>query len=112
MKLSHGGLKKLAAALFILPLLALFLLGPPSAASTTAAADDFDAAASYKTKCAMCHGQKAEKKFDAAKADDLLVEAIMKGVNSHPVKMPAYGPKGVTAEHAKAYALFMRSLKQ
>lgn len=111
MERKRDGLKKLAAALFILPLLALFLPGPSSSA-TTLAAHDFDAAASYKTKCAMCHGQKAEKKFDAAKADEAHVEAIMKGVNSHPVKMPAYEPKGVTAEQAQAYVAFMRSLRQ
>jgi cytochrome c553 len=104
MERKRDRLKKLAAALFILPFFVPLLLGPPSAASGVAA-DDFDAAASYKTKCAMCHGQKAEKKFDAAKSDEAHVEAIMKGVNSQPVKMPAF-------EQAHAYALFMRSLKQ
>ena len=113
MKLSRDGLKKLAAALFTLPLLALALLGPPSSAAVTSRpAEEFDAAASFKAKCAMCHGQKAEKKFDAAKADGVLTEAILKGVNAQPVKMPAYEAKGVTADQAGAYVAFMKSLKQ
>jgi mono/diheme cytochrome c family protein len=112
MQLTQDGLKRLAAALFILPLLAIFLLGPPSSAAPPAPEGDFDAAAAYKTKCAMCHGQKAEKKFDAAKAEEVHVEAILKGVNSQPVKMPGYEAKGVTAEQAGAYVALMKSLKQ
>ena len=110
MQLSRDGLKKLAA-LFTLPLLALVLAGP-SPTATPLPAEQFDAAAAYKAKCAMCHGQKAEKKFDAAKADDVLAEAILKGVNSQPVKMPSYEAKGVTADQAHAYVAFMKSLKQ
>lgn len=101
--------KKLAVALLGLPLLALMLLHP-AAASPNATADDFDPAAVYKAKCAMCHGAKAEKKFDAAKADDQLVDTVLKGKDGTP-KMPAY-EKSFSPEQAKAMVAYMKSLKQ
>ena len=36
-----------------------------------------DAAALYKSKCVICHGQAAEKKFAATKADDELIQTIL-----------------------------------
>ena len=101
--------KKLAIALVGLPLLALVLLRPASA-TTSAAADDFDAAAVFKAKCAMCHGAKAEKKFDAAKPDDQLSDTVLKGKEGTP-KMPAY-EKSFSPEQAKALVAYMKSLKQ
>ena len=101
--------KKLAAGLFLLPLLALFLVGPATPPARVSAADEFDAAAVFKAKCAMCHGQKAEKSFDAAKADEQLAEAILKGVKP---RMPAYESKGINADQAKALAAHMKTLKQ
>src|SRR5688572_11379795 len=92
-------LKVLAIALIILPLLATVILTPASARTTFAAVGDFDAAAVYKAKCTMCHGQKAEKKFDPAKADEELVDTVLK---SEKPGMPAYETKGITAEQAKA----------
>ena len=83
-----------------------------SAASRTAGADQFDDAASYKTKCVACHGQKAEKKFDSSLPDEQLIEIVMKGKKSEkPPNMPAYGKKGVTAEEAKALVEHMKQLK-
>ena len=71
-----------------------------------------DPAAFYKTKCVACHGQKAEKKFDAAIPDEQLIDIVMKGKKPEkPPNMPAYGEKGVTAEQAKALIEHMKALK-
>jgi mono/diheme cytochrome c family protein len=103
-------LSKYVAAPAILLLLAVLLLdtGP---APAQASVQDFDAAATFKGKCAMCHGQKAEKSFDPAKEDAHHVEAILKGLKSKP-PMPAYEGKGINEEQAKALVAHMRSLKQ
>src|SRR6185295_17379257 len=67
-----------------------------------------DPAAFYKAKCVACHGQKAEKKFDATLADDQQVEAILKGKKAEkPPHMPGYEAKGVTADQAKALLAYM-----
>ncbi|HEX8293896.1 MAG TPA: cytochrome c [Pyrinomonadaceae bacterium] len=106
-------MKMLAVALITLPLLALALVNPSAApASAAAAPQDFDAAAVYKAKCAMCHGQKVEKKFDPTKADEPLVETVLKGKDDVTPKMPGYEAKGVTADQAKALVTQMKSLKQ
>ena len=84
-----------------------------SAASRTAGYDQFDAgtgsgrqfdgAATYKAKCVVCHGQKAEKKFDVSLADQQLIDIVLKGKKPEkPPNMPAYGEKGVTTEQAAA----------
>ena len=78
----------------------------------TTGASQPDADATYKAKCVACHGQKAEKKFDAALPEEQMVEAIMKGKKvEKPPHMPAYGEKGVTAEQAKALVDHMKQLK-
>ena len=102
-------IKMLAVALITIPLFALMLV---SATRTTAGAapEDFDAAATYKAKCAMCHGQKAEKKFDATKANDALAATVLKGKDDVTPKMPGYEAKGVTAEQAAALVTHMKSL--
>jgi mono/diheme cytochrome c family protein len=105
-------MKMLAVALITLPLLALALVNPSAAPASAAAPQDFDAAAVYKAKCAMCHGQKAEKKFDSAKADEPLVETVLKGKDDVTPKMPGYEAKGMTADQAKALVTQMKSLKQ
>ena len=75
-------------------------------------ANQDDAAGIYKTKCAMCHGATAEKKFDGTKPDAELVETILKGKKGEkPPFMPAYGEKGISAEQATALVGFMKSLK-
>lgn len=105
-------LKKISIGLVILPLLGVMVFNTATS-RTRAAADDFDAAALYKAKCAMCHTATASKFFDPAKTDDQMVEAIMKGMKTEkPPAMPAFEPKGVTAEQAKALAAYMRTLKQ
>lgn len=71
-----------------------------------------DPAAFYKTKCVACHGQKAEKKFDAIIPDEQLIDIVMKGKKPEkPPNMPAYGEKGVTAEQAKGLVEYMKQLK-
>ena len=71
-----------------------------------------DTAALFKSKCAACHGQTAEKKFDTTKADDELVQTVLKGKKlEKPPNMPAYEEKGVTADQAKALVAFMKSQK-
>lgn len=83
-----------------------------STASRAATEEQFDAAATYKTKCVACHGQKAEKKFDSSLPDQQLIDAIMQGKKGEkPPNMPAYSEKGVTAEQAAALVAQMKALK-
>lgn len=71
-----------------------------------------DSAAYYKAKCVACHGQKAEKKFDASLPEEQLIDAILKGKKPEkPPNMPVYGDKGVTPEQAKALLEYMKQLK-
>lgn len=71
-----------------------------------------DPAAYYKSKCLMCHGKKAEKKFDTTLTDEQMVEVVLKGKKAEkPPHMPAYSEKGVTAEQAKALVDHMKHLK-
>ena len=93
---------KLAIVVLAVPALAVVLL-TSTAASTSAEGDDIPGM--YKAKCVMCHGAKAEKSFDASKADEVLVDAVIKGVKP---KMPAYDQK-LTPEQAKALVSFMKS---
>jgi|SRR5215210_5441262 len=81
-------LKKISIGLVVLPLLGVMLAGTATR-SSSAAVQDFDAAATFKAKCAMCHGQNAEKKFDATKADDVLEAIILKGNDTVTPKMPS-----------------------
>ena len=81
--------------------------------TTPARATDDETATLYNTKCKMCHGATAEKKFDATKADDVLVQIILDGKAAEkPPNMPAYKDKGMTPEQAKALVTHMKSLKQ
>lgn len=70
-----------------------------------------DATADYKSKCAMCHGQKAEKAFDPAKSIDAHIEVILKGKKDSKPPMPGYEAKGMTADDAKALAEHMVALR-
>ena len=72
-----------------------------------------DAASYYKDgKCVVCHGQKAEKKFNTDDKDEELVKIILQGKKPEkPPNMPAYEAKGLTAEQAKALVDYMRTLK-
>ena len=88
------------------------VLGMLVAASAQGEVQPSDTAAYYTAKCVMCHGKKAEKKFDTSLTDDQLVEAVLKGKKAEkPPHMPAYAEKGVTAEQAKAFVDHMKQLK-
>jgi cytochrome c5 len=106
MRISVNGWKKLAIALITLPLVGIGYFNSPT--PTIAAVQEFEAAAVYKAKCAMCHGPKVEKNFDAAKADELLIETVLKGVKP---KMPGYELKGLDADKAKALIAHMKQTK-
>ena len=83
-----------------------------SVAPAQGEAQPSDPAAFYKAKCVVCHGQKAEKKFDPALTDEQCIDAILKGKKPEkPPNMPAYGEKGVTAEQAKALLDHMKQLR-
>lgn len=111
MKAKTDRVKKLAVALLTLSLLAVGALKTASV-PTRAASEDQDVAAMYTAKCVMCHGAKAEKRFDPALAEDELVNAILKGKKGEkPPFMPAYEPKGVTPDQAKALVNHMKQLK-
>lgn len=107
-------LKKLAIALIILPMLGAVLLNSASVRTRAAADDVTDVATLYKeSKCAICHGPKAAKFFDATVADDKLVEIVLKGKKAEkPPNMPAYEEKGLNTDQAKALVTYMKSLKQ
>lgn len=102
--------KIMAIIFFAAPLLVVAMFSPPS--GTVVSAMGEDPAVTFKTKCAMCHSPKAEKLFDPAKADDVLVEAILKGKKAEkPPNMPGFEAKGMTADEAKALVTFMRGLR-
>jgi mono/diheme cytochrome c family protein len=64
--------------------------------------------ATYKAKCAMCHGSNGEKSFDATKTDTVLLDAVLKGVKP---KMPSYEQK-LSPDQAKGLVAYMKSLKK
>lgn len=71
-----------------------------------------DEAATYKTKCAACHTAAASKFFDPAKADEELVQIILKGKKGEkPPFMPGFEAKGMTEDEAKSLTTFMKSLR-
>jgi len=95
--------QKLAASLLAVSLFAILVLMWTPARAQGDAVD-----ATYKAKCAMCHGPAGEKSFDATKADDVLVDAVLKGLKP---KMPSYDQK-VSAEQAKGLVAYMKTLKK
>lgn len=100
-------MKVISAATVMTALCLLMVIG--AGAKTKPQADP---AAYYTSKCVMCHGKKAEKKFDTTMTDEQLVDAVLKGKKpAKPPNMPAYGAKGVTAEQAKALVDHMKALK-
>ena len=93
---------------------ATFLFGAVfySVAPAQGEAQPSDPAAYYKAKCVVCHGQKAEKRFDASLTEEQHLDAILKGKKPEkPPNMPAYGEKGVTPEQAKGLLEHMKQLK-
>jgi len=108
MKVTITRVKKIALVLVGVMIAATLLIATAPARAT---ADD-DSGALYKSKCTMCHGQTAEKKFDPAKADDDLIQIVLKGKQAEkPPNMPAFADRGITADQAKAFVAFMKSQK-
>lgn len=104
-------LKLLATVAFVLPILAFSIFRATPAAAITSVPDD--PAAAYKTKCAMCHSPKAEKFYDPAGPQDKHIEVVLKGKKAEkPPHMPAFEPKGMTADEAKALVEYMLSLRK
>ena len=100
-------MKKIAATFVGVTLMAVALL-----VSVPARANDDDTAATYNTKCKMCHGATAEKKMDKTKADDALMQTVLDGKTAEkPPNMPAFKDKGLTPDQAKALVAYMKSLK-
>ena len=107
MRVSITRFRKLAFVLAGLMIAATFVI-----ASVPARTTDDDTAALYKTKCVACHRATAEKKFDATKTDDELIQSVLKGRKPEkPPNMPAFEERGITADQAKALVAFMKSLK-
>lgn len=101
--------KIFAIIFFAAPMLVAMFSGPRV---TVVSAASEDPAVTYKAKCAMCHSPKAEKFFDPAKAEDLHVEAILKGrKGAKPPYMPGFEAKGMTVDEAKALITFMKGLR-
>jgi len=107
----------LAMILLGAPLLAVALLPAQSRGTTVLA----DAAATFKTKCASCHGADGSGNTPAGKSlkvrdlrsaeiknmsDDALFNVIAKGKG----KMPAY-EKTLGADQCKALVAYIRQLK-
>lgn len=114
MKLNHIKLTIVAVAAVLLAVITLFNV---TATRTTAnefrsiSNDDAETAATYKSKCAMCHTAKADKFFDPAKPIEAHTQVILKGVPTSKPPMPGYETKGITAEQAKSLAQYMLNLK-
>ena len=105
-------IKLIATIVFSVPVIALsvFFRTTPAAAVTPTLEDP---AAAYKAKCAMCHSPKAEKFYDPAMPEAQQIEAILKGKKGEkPPHMPAFEPKGMTADEAKALAVYMQELRK
>ena len=110
MKLTITRVVNVAVALVGASMLAVLMVSAHARASV---ADQFDAAGTYKAKCIACHGATADKRFDKTKADDQLLEAVMKGKKAEkPPNMPGYEEKGMTGDQAKALLDYMKSIKQ
>ena len=106
-------IKVLATLSLLLPVLALtvfYRATPVSAVEPVVG----DAAAVYKAKCAMCHSPKADKLYENPDAPmEQQVDAILKGKKGKkPPDMPAFGPKGMTADEAKELVEFMQGLRK
>jgi cytochrome c5 len=104
-------IKLLVLTLVTLLLFALALFSPaPSPAR--AAAQDFDATTTFEDKCERCHGEKAQRRFDATKADGALISTVLNGKDKVMPKMPSWKARGVTPEQAGALVAHMKSLRQ
>ena len=106
--MKHLGAKTLAAAL-----LAGTCLFGSSAKADTAAAE-----ATFKSKCAMCHGADGKGKASMANSDLTAADVQKKSdadlsgtiASGKPPKMPAF--KALTPDQVKDVVAYIRSLKK
>ena len=72
-----------------------------------------DGAATYKAKCAGCHGADASKKLDNVKtlSEADVAKVITDGKDAKPMKMPAYKDKLSAAEITEV-AKYLKSIKK
>ena len=72
-----------------------------------------DGAATYKAKCAACHGADASKKLDNVKtlSEADVVKVITDGKDAKPMKMPAYNGK-LTAAEITEVAKYLKATKK
>ena len=111
-RLTGGMMKRVRNTAITVAAIVLFGAAFYSIAPAQGEAQPSDPEAFYKAKCVVCHGQKAEKKFDASLTDEQYLDAILKGKKPEkPPNMPAYGEKGVTPEQAKALLDHMKQLR-
>lgn len=107
-------IKLLAVAIIGIPLLAflIFNVSPVNAVSSLPKTNADEVADSYKKTCLMCHKATAEKFFDPALTDEVLVEIVLKGKKAEkPPHMPGYEEKGMTKEQAQKLVTYMRQLR-
>ena len=106
-------MKHLGTATLVTAILAGTCLFSPAAKADVAAAE-----ATYKAKCAACHGpdgkgKEAMKTKDLASADvQKMSDADLSGIisNGKPPKMPPY--KMMTADQVKDMVAYIRSFKK
>jgi len=98
--------------------LAAALLVGTSLLSSPAKADVASGEATYKAKCAMCHGADGKGKASMANTDLTTADVQKKSdadlsgtiINGKPPKMPA--SKSLTPEQVKDLVAYIRSLKK
>lgn len=110
--MANTRIKIFAIIAFTVPAILFSALEPTPAVAMGAAVDD-DVAAMYKAKCAMCHSPKAEKAYDPDMPKEEQIAAIMKGKQAaKPPHMPAFEPKGMKEDQAKALVEYMQGLRK
>lgn len=109
MKLNR--IKIFVIAIIALPVFAIAVFNTNQVTAVETTAQDA-VAEQYKKQCALCHKPKAEKFFDPAEKDEVLIEITLKGKKAEkPPHMPGYEEKGMTKEQAKALIDYMRKLR-
>jgi len=104
-------IKIFATIAFVLPMAVLAVFRPTPAVAVNPVQDD--TAAVYKAKCAMCHSPKAEKSYNPDMPKEEQIQAVLKGKQAaKPPHMPAFEPKGMTADQAKALVEYMQGLRK
>ena len=108
--MTRNQFKIFATTLLVLPILGLTAFRTHPVSAVSPAIDD--PAATYKTKCAVCHSPKAEKFFDPGKSDEQLIDTVLKGKKGEkPPYMPGFEAKGMNPDEAKALVGYMKSIR-